>query len=312
MNEVSLASKKMNPFEVHVNVLVSPDAQGGHLESRGLSPTGAVIDVPLHRHHVTLSTSRIDVRLQYSLNAQWGLQLNTPYSVKAQEASIEWLPEHPVSAEEEQAILRSRDNHHRTETYSGFSDATLLLSRKQRSVFKRNDLLLARFGTTLPIGKTEENPWHLGDLGIEHLHIQFGTGTFNPIANLQYNLPLRRDTNLSVTARGTFPFYENSKTYQGPIELTYTAGFSYRPLDWLSLNGNYLGFYQTAAVWAGERDINTGLRYSMAAFGLSFAIPNDMSISANVMFPLTQATLYDDSDAIEFGNLVSVNTSYSF
>ena len=174
------------------------------------------------------------------------------------------------------------------------------------------DILFAQFGTTVPTGKIEENPWRLGDAGIEHLHIQFGTGTFNPIANLRYSLSLYRGLTGTVSVRGMFPFYENSKTYRGSGELSYTAGFAYRLFDWLSFNGNYLGFYQSAAAWAGERDINTGLRYSMAAFGMSVATLNDISVSANVMFPLTQATLYDEGDAIEFGTLVSIATSYAF
>lgn len=312
MHEVSLASKEIaiDRFRVNVNMLASPDAQGGHLESKGLSPTGEVINVPLHRHHVALSTYRVDVGVQYLFNDRWTVQANVPYAVKDQSASIEWID--PVNPAEEQAIFRSRDIHHRDETYTGFADVDMLLSYNFRAIFKRNDFLLLRLGTTLPTGRTEENPWHLGDAGIEHLHIQFGTGTFNPIANLQYNLPLYRGISITASARGMFPLYENSKTYQGPIELTYTGGFTYRPLDWLSFNGNYLGFYQSAASWAGERDINTGLRYSMAALGMSLSIPNGISVSANFMFPLTQESLYDGGDAIEFGNLVSLTTSYSF
>ncbi len=291
-------------------MLMSPDAQGGHLETRGLSPTGEVIDAPLHRHHVALSTYRIDVGLQYLLNDQWTLQANIPYAVKNQEASIEWI--HPVSPEDEQAILRSRDIHHRNETYTGLADLDLFLGYKIRGLFKTGDILFARFGTTVPTGRTEENPWELGDAGIAHLHIQFGTGTFNPSASLQYNLPLYRGLRITASARGMFPIYENSKTYRGSAELSYTAGFTYRLYDWLSFNGNYLGFYQTSASWAGERDINTGMRYSMAALGMSVVTLNDISVSANVMFPLTQETLYDGSDAIEFGNLVSLTTTYSF
>jgi hypothetical protein len=181
-----------------------------------------------------------------------------------------------------------------------------------RGLFRTGDVLFARLGTTIPTGKTEENPWELGDAGIEHLHIQFGTGTFNPLVNLRYSLPLYRGLMITASTRGMFPFYENSKTYQGPVELSYTAGFTYRLFDWLSFNGNYLGFYQSAALWAGERDINTGLRYTMAALGMSVVTLNDISVSANVMFPLTQATLYDAGDAIEFGTLVSVATSYLF
>ena len=310
MNEVSLTSKEIDQFRVNVNMLVSPDAQGGHLESRGLSPTGEVVDAPLHRHHVALSTYRLNVGVQYLLSDEWSLQANIPYAVRNQEASIEWID--PVSSEDKQAILRSRDIHHRNETYTGFSDADLFLGYKIRGLFKRDDVLSARLGTTIPIGNTEENPWNLGDAGIEHLHIQFGTGTFNPIVNLQYNLPLYRGLTMTASGRGMLPFYENSKTYRGSAELGWTAGFSYRLFDWLSFNGNYLGFYQSAAAWAGERDINTGLRYSMAAFGMSLAMLEGISVAANVMFPLTQETLYDEGDAIEFGNLVSLTTSYLF
>ena len=291
-------------------MLVSPDAWGGHLESRGLSPTGEVVDAPLHRHHVALSTYRMDVGLRYLLNGQWMLQANIPYAVKNQDASIEWID--PVTSEDKEAILRSRDIHHRNETYAGLSDLDLFLGYQIQRLFKANDRLFVRLGTTVPTGKTEENPWKLGDTGIEHLHIQFGTGTFNPIANLQYSLPLYRGLTITASARGMFPFYENSKTYRGSVELSYTAGFTYRLFDWLSFNGNYLGFYQSAAAWAGERDINTGLRYTMAALGMSIVTLNDISVSANVMFPLTQETLYDAGDAIEFGTLVSVATSYPF
>ena len=310
MNEVSLASKEIDQFRVNVNMLVSPDAQGGHLESRGLSLTGEVVEAPLHRHRVTLSTYRIDVGVQYLLSDEWALQANFPYAVKNQEASIEWID--PASSEDKQAILRNRDIHHRNETYTGFSDAELFLGYKNRGFFKMDDVLSAQLGMTIPIGKTEENPWELGDIGIEHLHIQFGTGTLNPIANLQYNLPLYQGLTMTASARGMLPFYENSKTYRGSAELGWTVGFSYRLFDWFSFSGNYLGFYQSSAAWAGERDINTGLRYSMAAFGMSLATLEVISVSANVMFPLTQENLYDEGDAIEFGNLVSLTTSYLF
>ena len=310
MSEVSLASKEIEQFRVNINMLASPDAQGGHLESRGLSPTGEIVNAPLHRHRVALSTYRIDVGLQYLLNDRWTLQANVPYAVRDQEASIEWLD--PVSPEEEQAILRSRDIHHRDETYTGLADSDLFLGYKTHGLFKTDDILFARLGTTIPTGRTEENPWKLGDAGIEHLHIQFGTGTFNPTVSLQYSLPFYQRGSVNASTRGTFPFYENSKTYRGPVELSYTIGWRYRLFDWLSFNGNYLGFYQSAAAWDGERDINTGLRYSMAALGVSLATLDGITVSANVMFPLTQQTLYDESDAIEFGNLVSLTTTYSF
>ena len=38
----------------------------------------------------------------------------------------------------------------------------------------------ARLGTTLPLGSTEEDPFLLGQIGQEHQHVQFGTGTLIP------------------------------------------------------------------------------------------------------------------------------------
>ena len=149
------------------------------------------------------------------------------------------------------------------------------------------------------------------------------TGTFNPIADLYYSLTLYKGLNASTSIRGKLPFYENSKTYQGSKELTYTVGLNYRLNDWLSLQTSYLGFYQSYAYWAGEQDINTGLRFSMASLGASVATPYNIPLSITLMLPLNQETLYDDttalldgeyeeSDAFEFGPLISLTVLYAF
>ena len=297
------------------------DAQGGHLETKGISPDRKVIDVPLHRHHVTLNIFRIDIGLKYHLNSQWMLEANVPYETKVQEATIEEIE--PVTQTELEAILRNRNNHHRNETYTGPRDVDLFFGYRAASFLVESDLLMGRIGTTIPFGKTEEDPWKLGDAGLEHLHIQFGTGTFNPIADLHYNLPLYEGLGASVGIRGKFPFYENSKTYRGSRELTYTGNLNYRFNNWISFQAGYFGSYQSYAYWAGEQDINTGLRFSMASVGASVATPYNIPLSVTMMFPLSQETLYDDtdafldgvyeeSDAFKFGPLVSLTALYAF
>ena len=297
------------------------DAQGGHLETKGISADRKVIDVPLHRHHVKLNIFRIDIGLKYRLSSQWVLEANMPYETKIQEATIEEID--PVTDAQRKAIARNRDNHHRDETYIGLADSDIFLGYRMRGRLVKNDFLMARFGTTIPFGKTEEDPWKLGDAGLEHLHIQFGTGTFNPIADLHYSLPVYKGLGANASIRGKFPFYENSKTYRGSREVTYTAGFNYRLNDWLSFQAGYLGFYQSFAYWAGEQDINSGLRFSMASFGASVATPYNIPLFLGVMLPLQQETLYDDSDALldgvyeesdafEFGPLVSLTVLYAF
>ena len=197
------------------------------------------------------------------------------------------------------------------------------LGYRKVGLLKETDFLMSRIGATIPFGKTEEDPWKLGDAGLKHLHIQFGTGTFNPIADIHYSLPLYKGVGASVSIRGKFPFYENSKTYRGSRELTYTAGLNYRLNNWISFQAGYLGFYQSYAYWAGELDINTGLRFSMASVGASVATPYNIPLSLTLMLPLSQETLYDDtdalldgvyeeSDAFEFGPLVSLTVLYAF
>ena len=297
------------------------DAQGGHLETKGISPEGEVIEVPLHRHHVNLNTFRIDVGLKYQLSSQWVLEANIPYETKAQEARLEEID--PVTSAEWEAIILNRDNHHRNETYIGFADTDLFLGYRMQGLLRENDFFMARVGTTIPLGKTEEDPWKLGDAGLKHLHIQFGTGTFNPITDLYYNLPIYKGLHANASVRGKLPFYENSKTYRGSREVTYTSGLSYRLNDWLAFQAGYLGFYQAYAYWAGQQDINTGLLFSMASLSASITTPYDVPLSVAVMLPLRQETLYDDtdalldglyeeSDAFEFGPLVSLTVLYGF
>ena len=296
------------------------DAQGGHLETKGVSTDGSVIDVPLHRHHVTLNIFRVDVGLKYQLSSQWMLEANVPYETKVQEATIEEIDS--VTESEMEAIVRNRDNHHRNETYTGLTDADIFLGYQRVGVFRENDFLMGRIGTTIPFGRTEEDPWKLGDAGLKHLHIQFGTGTFNPMADLHYSLPIYSRLGANASVRGKLPFYENNKTYRGSREITYTAGLNYRFGDWLSLQAGYMGFYQSFAYWAGEQDINSGLRFSMASIGASVVTPYNIPLSLTLMLPLSQETLYDDSDAFlgvyeekdafEFGPLVSLTVLYAF
>ncbi len=321
MGEVRLASEENKKFQADFSMMRSFDAQGGHLETKGISPEGAVIDVPLHRHHVTLNIFRVDVGLKYHLRPRWRLEANVSYETKTQEATIEEIKQ--VSPAQREAILHNQNNHHRSETYTGPTDMNVLLGHQVQGLFRENDFLLGRIGTTIPLGKTEEDPWKLGDAGLEHLHIQFGTGTFNPIADVRYSLPVYGGVAADVSLRGKLPFYENSKTYRGSREVTYTAGLNYRLNAWLSLRTSYLGFYQSYAYWAGERDINTGLRFSMASVGASVVTPYNIPLSITFVLPLQQETLYDDSnafvddryeesDAFELGPLVSLTVSYPF
>lgn len=288
------------------------NAQGRHHERKGISLDGEVIQVSQHRHEVELNVVRFDFGLKYQLSQELRLEVTQPYEIRSQVAKIPDI-ESFEDPDERAMILRNQDIHHRNATYRGISDTDLLLGYSMHGLVGQNDMLTAKFGTTIPTGKTEDDPWILGDMGKEHLHIQFGTGTFNPIGDLRYSFPVYGGLRANASIRGKFPFYENSKSYRGSWDVTYTGGLNYRLTNWLSLQTSYLGLYQSYAYWAGEKDINTGLRFSMVSFGTTYATPYNVPLTVMLMLPLQQKTLYDDdSDAFELSALVSVTALYSF
>ncbi len=252
----------------------------------------------------------MDLGIGYSIADSWEVLLSVPYGIKSQDASVEEIES--TSPRERGAILANQNIHHRDETYRGFSDFRLLFSHRRFGVLRESDDLVASLGTSIPIGKTEENPFELGDAGLEHLHIQFGTRTFNPLAELHYGTPLFSDFSLSASVRGQFPFYENSKTYRGSVEVTSTAEVKYHLLDWLALHTTYLGFYQSYAHWDGERDINSGLVLNAVLFGTTVNAGYDIPTRFSVMLPLHRRTLSDEGDAFELGTTVSLTMSRSF
>ena len=268
-----------------------------------------------HRHEVKLNVVRFDIGFKYQLSSQLQLDAMLPYEIKDQDANIGGLDKID-DPEMRRKILLYQEIHHRDETYRGFSDMDLLLGYYRHGILLNDDMLTAKIGTTIPLGKIEDNPWILGEKGMEHLHIQFGTGTFNPIADIRYSFPVYGGLRANASVRGKYPFYENNREYLGSKDITYTAGLNYRATGWLSFQTSYLGLYQSYAYWAGEKDINTGLRFSMASFGTSIVTPYNVPLSITFMLPIQQETLYDDSasgnDAFKLGSLVSVRALYSF
>ena len=268
-----------------------------------------------HKHEVEMNVVRFDIGLKYQLNKHLRLETVVPYEIKDQDANVGGL-ENIDDPEVRRKILLYQEIHHRDETYQGVSDTDLLIAYHKHGIFGQNDMLTAKIGTTIPFGKTENDPWKLGDMGMEHLHIQFGTGTFNPIADLRYSFPVYGGLRANASVRSKYPFYENSKNYRGSWDVTYTGGLNYRITDWLSLQTSYLGLYQSYAHWDGEIDINTGLRFSLVSLGTSIATPYNFPLSITFMLPMQQETLYDDSasgnDAFKLGALVSITALYSF
>ena len=310
MGGVGSASEATGKFRLSLNMLRGFDADGQHSETRGLGPDGGVIPVPLHKHNVSLDFTRLEIGVEYAFADNWNIGLRLPLELKNQNASIEKID--PISASEMRAILANQNIHHRDESYKGLADLNLLLSHTRSGILRTADQLVMGLGSSIPTGKTEDDPFRLGDVGLKHLHIQFGTGTFDPLVELHYGTPLFHSFSLNTSVRGKFPLYENSKTYRGPMELTFTAEVEYSVLDWLSFHTTYLQFFQNYAYWDGERDINSGLVSRAGLFGPTVRTGYGFPLRLNVMVPFSQKPLSGRGDTFEQGTTVFLTVSRTF
>jgi hypothetical protein len=102
------------------------------------------------------------------------------------------------------------DIHHRNETLNGLGDPWLLLHGARSA---GSWTLSARAGASLPLGRTEPNPFALGREGLPHQHIQFGTGTVDPMLGLGAGRRFGATT-LELSALGRFPVATNGHGYR--------------------------------------------------------------------------------------------------
>ncbi|HZA50516.1 MAG TPA: hypothetical protein VE549_07235, partial [Myxococcaceae bacterium] len=78
-------------------------------------------------------------------------------------------------------------------------------------------------GLTIPLGRTEPDPFALGRAGQPHQHIQHGTGTLNPVLGLDIGRAFDR-FQLSAYGQTLLFLYENGHGYQAGNR--YLAGIS--------------------------------------------------------------------------------------
>lgn len=204
----------------------------------------------LHRHIVSLDWYRTELDTAYRFLSDWDVELDVPYDVKDEKVRYELPDGTPYDSP-------TGPLHHRTETLEGFGDLRLLFNYRPVNVFLEGDQLHAGFGSTIPTGRTEENPYELAALGIPHQHIQFGTGTFDPLLRFDYSIQ-RGFWGFDVALGLQAPLYENRKGYKGSTIFDAAIGPRFQFADWLCVAIHYTPVYQTRAFWDGEPDENSG------------------------------------------------------
>lgn len=179
---------------------------------------------PLHRHNQEIFPGEIRAAGELGLTAALGVELQLPFRIVR--TSIEYRapdgrPYQPLDP----------GIHHRDETLMGVGDPWLL-ARWAGGI--GGLLISARAGVSVPMGRTEANPFLLGDLGRRHQHIQFGSGTLDPVLALDLSKPAGRWL-LTGYALGQAALYGNRHGFRTGTRVSGGAQAGRRV--WRSLTG---------------------------------------------------------------------------
>jgi hypothetical protein len=167
-----------------------------------------------------------------------------------------------------------------------------------------------RAGLTLPLGRTEPDPFALGDLGIAHEHIQMGTGTVNPVFAVEVS------GTWGPWRAGGFGFtqqvvYDNSKGYRAGDR--YAGGVTLRRgFGAWGARGGIEVQGETAERWGGiahTDDGNRGRIDAMVAAGGSWSATRQLTLDLAVKIPVITPVV---GGQLDMPAIVELGASWSF
>ena len=183
---------------------------------------------------------------------------------------------------------------------------SLLLSHAQGPVVGN-----LRLGATLPLGRTEENPYALGQRGLAHEHLQAGTGTFVPIVGLGVAATFAPVT-VSLGGVGFFSAYENGEGYRAPVRVYASHGASLSLLEGVLRPHAALELgHEGKELWDGrEGDEGSNVRTELyASGGLAYRFYDPWTLDLTLRGRLARLT---DAPSFDVPIIVSLGLSTSF
>jgi hypothetical protein len=181
------------------------------------------------------------------------------------------------------------DLHHRTETLVGLTDPWLSV-RAARTLGPW--AFGFRAGLTLPVGSTVPNPFELGREGLPHEHIQFGTGTVDPLVGVEVRRGISRFS-VGAWLLAKTSLYANGYGYQAGSQIL--GGVNVLSDLWLPRWTFMLGalvYDEQPERWNGltETEGNLGRTDVMIETSITVGLPRRFSLTLGARVPVfTQA-----------------------
>lgn len=270
--------------ELKLGALLSASALKVRHEA-GCADTSDCDEVPVqpaHIHDQLIVPVELTGTLDWGINEWLGLEAHLPVRLVYTTIDYETPAGDPYEPPD-------ADIHHRDETLAGLGDPRLAL--RLGTTLGESWWLVGRLGTSIPLGRTEPDPFAAGDRGDAHQHVQFGTGTFDPLVGVELARSFGR---LQLAGYGQLQaaLYENRHGFRaGAVSLVGLQG-GWRAGQRVVLQSSVEWFRQGAERWDGEvqQDGILGRHELLGGLGavFSFGGPQYMAM---VRFPLYRRIL---------------------
>ena len=152
---------------------------------------------PVERHHTVLWLHELRLLAELGVQPGWAVQFQLPARLVQTRTVLTDLSDNPTGL---------TNIHHPNGLFGSPGDVQFLVHHAR----KLGPLSAGvRAGLSLPFGQVNQDPYLLGDQGAPHTHLQFGTGTADPLLGLDLGLGP-----VAAYAFAQLPLYEGSHGYR--------------------------------------------------------------------------------------------------
>lgn len=245
---------------------------------------------PLHTHDLFIAPTEMRLNAGYAFNSTFALELDVPFRVIVSRVDYFLVAQ---AKHDEPYTPIDAGVHHRDETLVGVGD---LQARARLSGVVERWWLTGRVGLTVPTGRTERDPFELGDRGIEHQHVQFGTGTVDPVLAFDATRSAAR-SEWSVYAQGQASLYENRHGFRGPLRGLVGVAGGWKAMPSLLLSVGVEGAFEGPERWQGvaRSDGSLGRQELLVGPQMLWTVGRT-AISAMARFPVARRIVEGSED----------------
>lgn len=274
----------------------------------GYHPLHAEDGVPEHRHWTGIANGRTNLAFTVGLPQESAAFVSLPLDAFGNSVNYTladgvtpYTPPRP-------------EIHHRNETLLGPGDAIVM--GKRAWTLAENWTFVPALGLSVPLGRTEENPITLGHQGEWHQHIQFGSGTFDPMLGFEVSYqPAGAAWGIDTWALTRQTLYANSRGFLFGGRLGGGVYPRWQVAEGLSLSAGLEGVHEGSDRWRDASGAfvspeNSGRQAVMAVLGGSWRPEGwGVAISPQIRKIVWQRTQGGDMDQ---PLAASVSLSYTF